>query len=218
MKYFERNRRRLMKKHYIRGTQKSVSGTSSVLIDDSAGVPIKMLEIVGKTTQDGTPTPEAYIPIKNANQKSTNLFDESTVTVGKEISADGVEGNNSYQRLSDYIEIEPSTTYRLSDVYNTFTIFDANSAQAQYDRCACYDESKTLISVLFVLSRTQKGQHTTTFTVPENAKYIRITQGKFAEKTMLTKGEAFVPYLPFGDYGSKIVLHGKNLIDDVYNV
>ncbi|MBO5338235.1 MAG: hypothetical protein J6A96_00890, partial [Clostridia bacterium] len=47
---------------------------------------------------------------------------------------------------------------------------------------------------------------------------IRITQGKFAEKTMLTKGEAFVPYLPFGDYGSKIVLHGKNLIDDVYNV
>ena len=325
----------------MRGTQKSVSGTSSVKIEDSAGVPIKSIEITGNTVQDinleqmdsyldyfkntnnyssagvsytyrialpsewqgkeltftlveiskmtgttvklsdgddalfsssqillsssgeissvtskaykyliftgviGTPyevdgigytelteiiefwnnyqmtvtgTMTAFPqPIQNANQKSTNLFDESTVTVGKEISADGVEGNNSYQRLSDYIEIEPSTTYRLSDVYNEFTSF-TNTSQTQYARCACYDESKTLISILFALSRTQKGQHTTTFETPENAKYIRITQGKFAEKTMLTKGEDFVPYLPFGDYGSKVILHGKNLIDDVYNV
>ena len=62
-----------MKKHYIRGTQKSVSGTSSVLIDDSAGVPIKMLEIVGKTAQDGTPTPEAPIPIQNTNDNGMSV-------------------------------------------------------------------------------------------------------------------------------------------------
>ena len=149
---------------------------------------------------------------------SLNLFDENEVTVGKHISAEGVEGNNTHQRLSDYIEIEPSTTYRLSDVYNTFTIFSESSAQTQYDRCACYDENKTLISVLFALARSQKGQHTTTFETPWNAKYIRITQGKFAEKTMLTKGEEFVDYLPCGNYGSKIAIHGKNLVDDAYNV
>ena len=52
MKYFERNRRRLTKQHYMRGTQKSVSGTSSVKIEDSAGVPIKSIEITGNTVQD----------------------------------------------------------------------------------------------------------------------------------------------------------------------
>ncbi len=51
MKYFERNRRRLTKHHYMRGTQKSISGTSSVLIEDSAGVPLKRIEISGKTIQ-----------------------------------------------------------------------------------------------------------------------------------------------------------------------
>jgi len=155
-------------------------------------------------------------PIQNANDNPKNLFDESLVTVGKHISAEGAEANNSFQRLSNYIEIEPSTTYRLSDIYNEFTPY-TNSSQDQYDRCACYDESKTLISVLFNITRSRKGQHTTTFETPENAKYIRITQGKFAESTMLTKGEEFVPYIPFG-YAQKLVLHGANLVNDVYNV
>ena len=164
-----------------------------------------------------SPNPDYPQVIENVST-SRNMFDESIVTVGKHISAEGVEGNSSHQRLSDYIEIEPNTTYRLSDVYNEFTFWDDyNSGQAQYDRCACYDESKTLITVLFNLSRNQKGQHTTIFSTPENARYIRITQGKFAEKTMLTKGEPFVPYAPFGG-GTQLVLYNKNLIDDVYNV
>ena len=73
MRCFDRNRYDLTGHYYIRGTEKSVSGTSSVLIEDSAGIPIKSLEIVGKTVQNGTPTPEAPIPIENANDNGMSV-------------------------------------------------------------------------------------------------------------------------------------------------
>ena len=47
MKYFERKRRSLFKNHYVNGAQKSVSGSGSIPIISSAGVPFKSLEISG---------------------------------------------------------------------------------------------------------------------------------------------------------------------------
>lgn len=219
MRYFDRNRRRLTKKHFVRGTLTKSNGENEVTIENSAGLPLNGICISGNTQQyvdaDNPLSPDHPQAIENLNVPR-NMFDESTVVVGKHISDTGVEANNTHQRLSDYIEIEPNTTYRLSDVYNTFTSY-GSSSQTQYDRCACYDESKTLISVLFSIACAQKGQHTNVFTTPENAKYVKITQGKFAEKTMLTKSEAFVPYVPFG-CGSHIVMKGTNLISDVYDI
>ena len=50
MRYFEEKRRQLFKNHYVSGTEKSVSGTDSVDILSSAGLPFKSLEIKGAST------------------------------------------------------------------------------------------------------------------------------------------------------------------------
>lgn len=82
MKYFENNRRGLTKHHYIRGTEKTVSGTSSVSIEDSAGVPLKRIEIVGKTVQNGVPSKELPVDIQssNSNGASSILFSKNLAT------------------------------------------------------------------------------------------------------------------------------------------
>lgn len=167
------------------------------------------------TGKKSSPNPE--MPQEITHMGAYNLFDDTLITVGKQISEDGTEGNNTHQRLSNYIEVEPNTPYRLSDIYNTFTVWDANSAQPQFDRCACYDADKNLISVAFSASRTQRGQHTQVFYTAKDTKYIRITQGKFAEKTMLTKGLDFVPYTPFNSQG-EIICQSSNLIKDVSDI
>ena len=74
MKYFENNRRGLTKHHYIRGTEKTVSGTSSVSIEDSAGVPLKRIEIVGKTVQNGVPSKELPVDIQSSNSNGASAL------------------------------------------------------------------------------------------------------------------------------------------------
>lgn len=67
MRYFDKNRRRLIKPQYIRGLKKTEAGTSKLMLENAVKAHIPYLEIVGKTVQDGTPTPETPIPIQNAN-------------------------------------------------------------------------------------------------------------------------------------------------------
>lgn len=90
MRCFDRNRYDLTGHYYIRGTEKSVSGTSSVLIEDSAGMPFKTIEIVGKTIQDGAPTLNAPIQIQNSNDSGITLsLNGRTISIPTSIDVNG---------------------------------------------------------------------------------------------------------------------------------
>ena len=73
MRAFSRNRRKLIKPHYVRGLKKTMTGTSKVTLENAIDAHIPYLEITGKTAQNGTPTPEAPIPIQNANDNGIAL-------------------------------------------------------------------------------------------------------------------------------------------------
>lgn len=90
MTYFEKNRRRLAKQYYIRGTEKTVSGTSSVLIEESAGVPIKRIEITGKTVQNGVPTLKVPVSIQGSNDNGMALsLNEMSINLPTSVEING---------------------------------------------------------------------------------------------------------------------------------
>ena len=51
MRYFDRNRKRLTKKQFVRGTLTSSNGENEATIEDSAGLLFESIEISGKTRQ-----------------------------------------------------------------------------------------------------------------------------------------------------------------------
>ena len=73
MRNFSRNRRKLIKPHYVRGLKKTVTGTSKLTLENALKSHIPHLEITGKTVQNGTPTPEAPVSIQNANDSGMNV-------------------------------------------------------------------------------------------------------------------------------------------------
>lgn len=74
MRYFDENRRRLMKKSFVRGLPKTVSSDfNQVQIVDSAGVPINSFRIVGSSVQDGIPTPDHPVSIRNTNDEGMRI-------------------------------------------------------------------------------------------------------------------------------------------------
>ena len=113
--------------------------------------------------------------------KSVNLFDKSAVTNGKYVNmGNGNLSTNADFSASDYIEVEPSTSYCFSN-FNSGT-------QGAY-----YNSSKVFIS----------GIGTKVSTSPSNAKYMRFGCPSVDVPTMqLQKGKNTTAYEP---YGSKFI-------------
>ena len=109
--------------------------------------------------------------------KSVNLFDKSAVINGKYINmSNGNLSTNANFSASDYIEVEPSTSYCFSN-FN-------NGTQGAY-----YDSSKVFIS----------GIGTKVSTSPSNAKYMRFGCPSVDVPTMqLQKGKNTTAYEPYG--------------------
>lgn len=53
--------------------QKDVTGTSEIVADNGVDEPIRSLSVSGATLQSGTPTPDAPIPIQNANDNGMSV-------------------------------------------------------------------------------------------------------------------------------------------------
>lgn len=92
--------------------------------------------------------------IKLANK---NLFNANDIKVGYSINASGLETENSVWNASNYIKLEPSTTY-------TISINTSSTGNATYSQ---YNESETFIN------RTGITGTTNTFTTDATTKYLR---------------------------------------------
>jgi hypothetical protein len=110
-----------------------------------------------------------------------NLFNKNTVTPDKYVLySNGQLGDNTDYVASDFIPVEPNTTYTRSYSH----------------QMAFYDVNKTYISGINV---DWSNTGVTTFTTPSNAAYIRVTVAKSALDTMqIEKGSVATSYEPYG--------------------
>ena len=140
--------------------------------------------------------------------KSTgkNLWDKATANYNKGISSDGTLGNNNNLITSDYIEVQPNTSYYLS-----------NTIGNSYGRmCAYYDENKTFISFE---AKTGTSRVSTSITTPNNAKYMRVACLTGDENIcMVNKGSTPLPYEPYGTGWYKYGAIGKVVLDGTQNL
>ena len=121
---------------------------------------INVDNIKGDTQQDSTPTPSSPqdINVVTGTQEvvvqNKNLFNKDTITENQRI---GPSGNKNYDEncdLSDYIKIQPNTTYT------------RNITASVYECIAFYTSEKVFIS--------RDTAHSTT-TSPNNAYYVRLS-------------------------------------------
>ena len=169
---------------------------SYITINSEINEKLINLEIEGKSEQDGEPTPDTPIEIESVGYE--NLFD-GLLELGSFNSSGINVSNTNCVRTVNYIEIEPNTKYYLfSDL--------GYAAAIQF-----YDESKTFIKTSTILNST--------FTTPENAKYIRWrssggnVENNLDVKYQLENGLVAHPYIPYEKYGIEVIHIGKNLFD-----
>lgn len=109
----------------------------------------------------------------NVTEEETDLFDESTVTVGM-IQQNGSIYNSTSWRYSDYIPVEEGT-------YLFSWESDSNYFQMNY---SLYDENKTLIDYNNV---TKWGIYEKEIPVTNNAKYLRISYSTYVSGSPVTR-------------------------------
>lgn len=115
---------------------------------------------------------------------TANLFTTAESTDGSYIDLSGKINSSLAWSVTDYIEIDASTSYMIS------SITDQSTTSACH---AYYDENKTLIS-------TVAGNHNNQqLTTPNNAKYIRCSwRSAGITQVMLNVGTTVLPYEPYG--------------------
>ena len=168
-----------------------------VSANNCAYTPLKGLSLYGKTTQNGTPAPGApidLVSIGNGTISTTivgsNLFNLDTISSGYTINDAGAAAVNANYMASDYIPVNGNTSYTSSEK-QTYTLTSGSSTTT---RCACYDENKNFISVLYTDARTEVKTYTRTFVVPANARFIRIGYRNTDENIMVNIGSDSLSY------------------------
>ena len=123
---------------------KTVSGTVVAIHDASDGV-LQSLRIYGKTTQDGTPTPEAPVELVSVGDGGSvsvmvcgkNLLDTETVT-NHYYTADGVMTANAGFALFDWIPVKQGNRLTFTAKYI--------GVEPELLRWAVFDKKKNFIS------------------------------------------------------------------------
>lgn len=131
----------------------------------------------------------------SVKEKSENLFDISTATIGKYIDNNGNEQTSSVaspiQRLnhSDYFPVSPNTTYTFSSV--------KDSGVQQTVAFVWYTSEKTFISRTTEVKPVETTDYSLTATSPNNAAYAIINYTTANNEVMLNTGSEALPYEPY---------------------
>ena len=124
-----------------------------------------------------------------------NLFNKDTITAGYRLTTAGTYVDSNYF-VSDFIEIEPNTTYTV------------NYEMSVYTRMLFYDADKNILKA---------NETNATFTTPSNAKYIRIGQLLTElNNVQLEKGSIATDYTPYKKFGyNSTDSMGEIVVDDI---
>lgn len=137
------------------GSTATVNGTN-LTIAEHTGNRIINITISGNSIQDGTPTPTNPVEIESAGDQ-INYFNKDTILAGHLINSNGTITEDSYNFVSDYIEVDSDREYTISAVTN------------KAKRIAYYNSEQTFIS------RPVVSNYSGTVTTPSNAKYVRLS-------------------------------------------
>lgn len=143
----------------------------------SKGYDLEDFLISGNTVQDGTPTPEAPVDVAGCGVRTGNLFDKTTVIIGKRVVANG-ESIDERKAHSDYIDLSGINAISVSsDIGESTNIY--------------FYSSKTNTADSYVRGRTAS--------VPQGAKYCRVNMSVDDINTfMLNSGSTPLQYEPYG--------------------
>lgn len=189
---------------------------SSITITDGVDAKLNYLEIDGKTTQTGTPTPSS--PKELTSVGFTNLLDLDNINIYPGyLNNNGAIYNSTTrgERTYDFLKAKPNTKY-------TFTIVETSddTSAGYWFGIGAYssDSESAFISMPY---RATSNTSSVTFTTPNNTKYIRIS-GRYlagASKVQLEQGESTHSYIPYGKYGiNVIVTSGQNTDNYLYTL
>lgn len=138
----------------------------SIELENAADQPLVGLRIFGKTTQNGTPTPDAPFDLVSSSDGESisihvngkNLF--TGWIVGGITTSSGEDSDNDTMRRTDYLPIyEAGQSISISGIPNTL-----------YNRAAFYDADKNYLERSGAGSAAQR-----VITAPASAKYFRFT-------------------------------------------
>lgn len=153
---------------------------SSFQITGIEGAPLTLTELKGNATQNGTPTPDAPIPVNVVTGENVvkiegpddsqefevnlgkNLFDKSTATQNYRLGSGGDPFADNVYYLSDYISVAQNAAYYISGT---------SGAPAASAICF-YASDKSFIS------RRAFVNDWYTFTTPTNTAFLRFTTQK----------------------------------------
>lgn len=116
-----------------------------IAVDDAFTAPLCGLTVYGKSTQDGTPTPDAPVPIVSAGESGS----VAVKVTGKNLLNPSLFQNNKYQNFNaetGYYEIDSSNDYWITGIQPCLpsTTYHFNA----YTEGGCfYDEKKNVIGI-----------------------------------------------------------------------
>ena len=127
---------------------------------------------------------------------SPNLLDESTITNGKYIDANGTI-NDGYYKVTDYIPVEAGEKY-----YFTW-LYAGNRVNADMRFLACYDADKQIMPSAG--SNTMISNYP--ITIAQDVAFVRLSFSNLANYTkyQFEKGETPTAYYPYGSLISAVV-------------
>ena len=165
---------------------------SMILLDDSAEAPFNALTIYGHSTQSGTPSPENPVPIVSAGSVMTTgaqLFDENNVTTGF-ITDNLIVVTNENWIISDFINCNENQNVCISQENNIYYQF----------RVCFYNSEKVATSI----ANYEASVMLHVFSIPENAKYFKISYSVLVGDESVDRGKIMVNYgstaLPWEPY------------------
>ena len=151
-----------------------------------------------------TPSPTNPIEVESVGDRTKNIADLSSSVKDKYIDSQGVAQNGAYTGYSfaytKYIKVKPDTTY-------SFTIIHNSKGEEVNHRVIGWTSNKTFIrqESNIVLSKTQVGAFTSTFTTSATTEYLTINylyaygdDMRDAEYVQLEEGDTATPYEQYG--------------------
>lgn len=186
-------------------------GVSEVTLNGTIGKNLKSYTIKGNIVQNGTPAPDNPIEVLGVGDRTGNLFDSSTATLGKYINSEGIEtassSHSAIERLnhSNFFEVVPNGSYTLSSV--------KSSSVRQTVAFCWYDATKTFLSRTTEQKDTGTIDYSITGIAPADARFAVINYTTANNKVMLNEGSTALPYEPYG-YKIPVTTIGKNLFDE----
>lgn len=158
----------------------------------------KRLKLEGKSEQDGTPSPNNIISIRNIGD-NINEF-SSKLELGEISNDTGINSINTNSiRTKDYIKVKPNTTYTIKNSNNYMNVI------------YFYKKDKTYINYSYSTETSY------TFTTGPTAEYIRVRssstkkENDLTTKYVLVEGQIVANYNEYGCGSIDYLARNKNL-------